>query len=601
MYRHRLIQFLLFSLLMGLLLAGCTAVTDTDTAAAPEQESAPVMAAPESLTPQQVTTNFYNWYLDLAGDRADGSFVNPLVSGVYRDSDYLSPAFIAQVDEMSMDGFGFDPFLLAQDVPVSFEVQETTADGATATVGGATATVDVHFYWGGNPEPSLRTVHLIQTDGRWLIDSLSMEMAETAMPAAPETAEGVAAAFYTWYLDYMGDRASDTFRNPLVDQAYHDAPYLTASFIGHVDDLLAEMRAQDMGGYDPFLCAQDIPTEVTPDVAFVRDGAASVVMRSSFPNHMLTVDLRPEGRSWVIGNITCAGNPAGTATAFYTWYLGYIGNCSSEAFRNPLVDKAYQDHPLLDAAFVAEVDALLAEMRAQEAGGYDPFLLAQDVPTNFTVDPGIGENTAVVHLYFGPSSVKHILVTLNQQGRISAIGENTLLPNSDPEADTDSDVALAVYVVDQYAFSFAHPADWVLREEPMGGPGMPDDWPVQANYYLMPQDVADLLASRSGPPDPNAPVIVAPFQIEVVIGDTQAMERVYYDFADGERTAMNNQAVIILRREPGYSHFIFPHPARSDTWIVITDWVTEFPGREAQGATAAPIWPLLLNSMQFNS
>ena len=590
MSRYYLFPLVLLSLLMGLILGGCTAVTNTDTAVAPELDTVPIPAAPESLTPQQVTTNFYNWYLELAGDRAGSSFVNPLVSGVYRDSDYLSPTFIAQVDEMSMDGFGFDPFLLAQDVPVSFELQE-------ATVNGAAATVDVHFYWGGNPEPSLRTVHLIQTDGRWLIDSLSMEMVETAVPAAPQTPERVAAAFYTWYLDYIGDRASDTFRNPLVDQAYHDAPYLTASFIGHVDELLAEMRAQDMGGYDPFLCAQDIPTEVTPDVAFVRDGVASVVMRSSFPNHMLTVDLRPEGDSWVIGNITCAGNPAGIATAFYTWYLGYIGNCASGDFRNPLVDKAYQDHPLLDATFVAEVDALLAGFTH---GGFDPFLLAQDVPTNFTVDPGIREETAVVHLYFGPGSVKHILVTVNPQRKISAIGENSLLPGSGPEAAVDSDVALVVNVVDQYAFSFAYPADWVLREEPMGGPGMPDDWPVQANYYLMPQDVADLLASRSGPPDSNAPVIVAPFQIEVVVGDTQAMERVYYDFADGERTAMNNQAVIILRREPGYSHIIFPHPALPDTWIIFTNWVSEFPGREGQATTAIPIWPLLLNSVQFN-
>jgi hypothetical protein len=593
MYRRRLANVFVFLLLLGLVVMGCTPGAGNETAVDPAESRAPLVAAPEGLSPQQVTANFYNWYLDLAGNRADSSFVNPLVSGAYRDSEYLSATFMAQVDEMTMasrDGLGFDPFLLAQDIPVSFEVQE-------ATVNEATAVVDIHFYWGGNPDPSVRTVHLKLENGRWLIDGLTMEMVETVTPPAPQMPERVAAAFYTWYLDYIGDRASDNFRNPLVDQAYHDAPYLTASFIGHVDELLAEMRAQDMGGYDPFLCAQDIPTEMTPDVVFARNGVASVVMRSSFPNHLVTVDLRPEGDSWVISNITCAGNPAGIATAFYTWYLGYIGDRASGDFRNPLVDKAYQGHPLLAESFTQEVGSLLASF---DRGGYDPFLLAQDIPTDFSVDPGVVEETAVVHLQFGPSSAKHLLVTVDARRQIVAIGENELLPSSGPGEEMGQADLQNVYVSEAYSFSLRYPAGWVLQEEKMGGPG-PDDWPVTAVMVLMPQDVADILNSRSGPPDPTAPIIVAPFQIEIVEGDAKDMERVYYNFSAGMPAKLNDLDVIILELEPGYTHIIYPHPYRPSTWIVITDWVTEFPGREIQGMTAAPVKQPLLSSLQFHN
>ncbi len=152
---------------------------------------------------------------------------------------------------------------------------------------------------------------------------------------------------------------------------------------------------------------------------------------------------------------------------------------------------------------------------------------------------------------------------------------------------------------DDYGFTFSYPAGWVLQAQSMGGPGMPEDWPVQALWLLMPQDVAGVLASQSGPPDPTAPVVVAPFQIEVVVGDEQALERVYVDFSQGEPATIGSHEALVLRSEPGYASYVFPHPQRTDTWIVVTDWVTEFPGREAQAAVAAPVLPQLLASFDF--
>jgi len=127
---------------------------------------------------------------------------------------------VVQVDE-TIAGFekgGYDPILLAQDIPVSFEVQEPAINGSEATL-------VVLRYWGGNPEPSPMMVHLVQENGHWLINNVTpFEVPVTDPPVAPETPDAVVQAFYDWYLAYIGDPATDNFRNPLVDKAYHDAP-----------------------------------------------------------------------------------------------------------------------------------------------------------------------------------------------------------------------------------------------------------------------------------------------------------------------------------------------------------------------------------------
>jgi len=110
----------------------------------------------------EVVEDFYGWYLDYIGQGEIRQ--NPLVDGAYREREDLTDAFIGDVDEalVQMAQGGFDPFLLAQDVPERIEIGE-------ATVNGDAARVTVLMYWGGNPEPSERTVHLSRTDGAWKI------------------------------------------------------------------------------------------------------------------------------------------------------------------------------------------------------------------------------------------------------------------------------------------------------------------------------------------------------------------------------------------------------------------------------------------------
>lgn len=233
------------------------------------------------------------------------------------------------------------------------------------------------------------------------------EVAETSVENI-NSPEAVVQAFYTWYIEYSGDRAAGTFQSPLADQAYQDSHYLTPSFIEHVDEILAS--SDEYGGYDPFLCAQDIPQGVVTDGIFYHNSQASVVVRSDFPNHFLTVDLQKNGDGWQISNITCGNNPAGTAQAFYTWYLAYIGDRASGKMRNPLMDGAYQESGFLSAEFVQELDELTAE------GIFaDPILMAQDIPHDFSVDLTTEDRNAIVHLQFGTESVQHLKISLIEE------------------------------------------------------------------------------------------------------------------------------------------------------------------------------------------
>ncbi|MBN1976537.1 MAG: DUF3828 domain-containing protein [Anaerolineae bacterium] len=114
-----------------------------------------------SLSPQEVVTKFYRWYIGYPG--------NPLVDKEYRASPYLAESFVQEVDGTlaSFDRGGGDPFLLAQDIPEQFTVDEVTVSGERAGV-------TINLYWGGNPTPSPRRVDLELIDGEWKITRVSL-------------------------------------------------------------------------------------------------------------------------------------------------------------------------------------------------------------------------------------------------------------------------------------------------------------------------------------------------------------------------------------------------------------------------------------------
>ncbi len=118
--------------------------------------------------PEQVTAEFYNWYLGYIrgdGEATSGSMMrNPLVDGAHRDCGYLTDDFVTEIDETlsSFDKGAFDPILLAQDTPVRVDV-------GTSDIKDDEAVVPVAMYWGGNPTPSERSVTLHKVDGEWKV------------------------------------------------------------------------------------------------------------------------------------------------------------------------------------------------------------------------------------------------------------------------------------------------------------------------------------------------------------------------------------------------------------------------------------------------
>jgi len=230
--------------------------------------------------PAEVVASFCDWYLGYIRDGEE--LRNPMVDGAYRSSDYLADAFIAEVDETlaSFDGGGYDPFLMAQDIPQSITVGEEMVDGDEAQVRAETSF----------PGHAL-TVSLARLDGRWQITGITL---------APDT---VVRNFYGWYLWYA--RGGQEMRNPLVDGAYRDSGYLTGRFADEIEQTLASF---DQGGFDPLLMAQDFPERVEVVEAASAGDRASVKVQMFWGNNptpserSVTLVLTDEG--WKIDAVS---------------------------------------------------------------------------------------------------------------------------------------------------------------------------------------------------------------------------------------------------------------------------------------------------------
>jgi hypothetical protein len=119
-----------------------------------------------------------------------------------------------------------------------------------------------------------------------------------AKGAAPDV---VVERFYNWYLSYPG--------NVLAEGAHRSSELLTEEFVDGVDTTVASFQ---QGGYDPILCAQDVPGEFTVDGAVVSGEKATVVVHQlwnvgtehEFAREVV-VKLQMVDGSWLISDIIC--------------------------------------------------------------------------------------------------------------------------------------------------------------------------------------------------------------------------------------------------------------------------------------------------------
>ncbi len=190
----------------------------------------------QALTPEETVNAFYAWYLN---QTVVGGAGNPLSNRAYHTSPYLSTSLIRKVD-LAIEqpgGMMFDPFLCAHDVPS--EIQAVASyDNALRPV----VVVDTSF------ENHTIIVDLVRSNfNQWSIMNFTCGNNPT----------GAAKGFYAWALAYM--TGGDDMRNPWVDGAYRQSPYLSAAMINELD---ARMAGGEALPEDPVLLSQTLPQEI---------------------------------------------------------------------------------------------------------------------------------------------------------------------------------------------------------------------------------------------------------------------------------------------------------------------------------------------------
>ena len=528
-------------------LATATVVTLTPeaipTTAASQTEPAPALA-PDANTPEDVAQLFFAAYVEAF--REPG---NPLLRADFAARQYLSPDFLAQVAEIraGFEGAGFDPVLHAQDIPPgSVEVAESWVAGDEATV---------VLRW---DDPAIaggwtRTVYLAQLDGAWKI-------VPDQVDGGALDAESTVEAFYAWYLDLASDGV-----NPLVDQAFHAAPYLTGELRSKVDEILAGFAEQDQGGYDPFLCAQDIPAGFDATTSYYNGGRPAVLLQSSFPGHYLALDLvRADFNRWAIRDITCGATPAGLAKALYTSAQGY----ANEKGRHYWSERAYRDSPFLTPAFIEQLDA-------QVEGGLDtdPLLLAQTPPLAFNTAACGEPDCALVNLQFGDSTVQQVRLALEREDgrlRVSGVSRPAALEPPQPEAVVPGVEQWVPYRDEQFGFALRYPAEWHVTGLKVTDRHTPAEYPVMHSLWL------------GAAPGVGQPARVT---IEVVVGDQAVFDAQFGWLTQVEKREINGQPAQVLRSDNDWLYYAFQPPARPGTWVVVVDLTASHPDLAALEAS----------------
>ncbi len=168
---------------------------------------------------------------------------------------------------------------------------------------------------------------------------------------------------------------------------------------------------------------------------------------------------------------------------------------------------------------------------------------------------------------------------------------------ADPETPSD----WQSYEDSMYAFRIAYPADWTYKSMDMGGPGMPEDWPVEAIVTFFPQSLSEVL-NREGPPDPNAPPAVPPFNIEVCVGPLEQFRRAYPEPGSVETLEINGVSVTVERdthEDFNTTRYVFTHPEDENIRVVLIDVISGFSERAKANPEYVDLLPRIFATFEF--
>lgn len=524
-------------------------------------EVACALPDPTTRTPEEVVDSFYSWWINYPG--------NPLAEQTYQGAGlYLTPGFIEQISATvaSFDKGGYDPILLAQDVPTTVEIVSSTVEGGLAQVMVRTDLMGHEL-----------AVSLQQDGGIWKIAGVTRAgEAQGPGPAeVAETPEDAVRAFYAWYLEYCRPSEGGEGKNPLVDQAYADSPYLFADLVARVNDIIASFdRNGPGGGYDPFLCAQDVPTAFTVAPAEGDGGRAHTTVYTSFAGHWFDVSLVKGDVGWQLNEIACTNpdpttrTPEQVVSDFYAWYVHYPGN--------PLVDKAYYGAGLfLTPGLIEEIDAIVASF---DKGGFDPLLLAQDVPGAVTAEPAVIDGdtaTVVVSTSFEGHTFTVRLVKDGPIWKIDGVteGANRSEGATVPDDGDASDMAdWRVFRHEHYAVQLMYPSDWAAQEARIQDPQSFRPIVSVANFGAKDVEGRQMLAS-----------------LEISEGSLEEVLRLCSLEADAVKAVEVGGRTMRVGTNPyGETFYVLQSPYADNVWATLRDSMTwENPSEADQALKAA--------------
>jgi hypothetical protein len=382
------------------------------------------------------------------------------------------------------------------------------------------------------------------------------------------TPASVVTRFYEGHLDSFGDRASGEMRNPLVDGTYRTSSYLTPEFIEWVDQTVASAGP---GAADPFLCAQDVPEGFTVGEPVIQGDEASAVVSTTFPGHSFTVRLIRSSSGWKISDVECSAPaspspasepnlaPQEVVQSFYDRYLEATGDATTGPVRSWLVDGAYRTSSHLAPEFVQEVDEIVASF---DRGGYDPFLLAQDIPARLDVDPAevLGDEATVVVRFSwddgSPAFDRRVaLEQIDGAWKITGVSLLDAEPGEKavPPAPAEGYQTLAQ---EEYGFTLRYPADWTPQgariDDPTG------DMPIDLVLVFSPREWA-------GP--------MPPASIEVGTGGLEQLRGMWALPPEGRGTSrtINGRTALVAQAPYGEMFYVFEHPFMADAWVTFRD------------------------------
>jgi hypothetical protein len=124
----------------------------------------------------------------------------------------------------------------------------------------------------------------------------------TANQAPTSSPTEVVESFYSWYLDNLGhDPEAEIFRKPSEDEL-EARPELSNEVLSLRLETLASFG--EVGGYDPLICAQDVPNEIQTELVSNDNNEARVLVSTDFSGHQFTVRLKAAD-GWQIVEVIC--------------------------------------------------------------------------------------------------------------------------------------------------------------------------------------------------------------------------------------------------------------------------------------------------------